>query len=99
MDQHKPGATLDWTAEDEYWRSNYRHRPYADQSHSYDYWQPAYRYGYDSARRYQNRKWEDVESDLRGGWDRYEHRGSSMSTWEQVKNAVRDAWDRMVGNR
>ena len=26
MDQHRPGATLDWTTEDEYWRSNYKHK-------------------------------------------------------------------------
>src|SRR5688572_28717593 len=82
-------ALLDWTAEDEYWRTNYRDRPYAS-SYDYDYWQPAYRYGYDSAKRYQGRKWDDVEPDLRSGWERYEHRGTS--TWEQVKMAVRDAW-------
>jgi hypothetical protein len=98
MDQHRTGATLDWTTEDEYWRSNYRNRPYCGPSNTYDEWQPAYRYGYDSARLYPNRKWEDVESDLRSGWDRYEHRGTIRRTWEQVKDAVHDAWDRMVGN-
>jgi hypothetical protein len=96
MDQSRRGATLDWTTEDEYWRNNYRNRPYVG-SDDYSYWQPAYRYGYESSQRYQNRKWEDVENDLRSGWSSYEHRGAS--TWEQVKNAVRDAWDRITGNR
>src|SRR6185503_19673826 len=76
MDQSRKGATLDWTAEDEYWRSNYKNRPYA-KDHDYSEWQPAYRYGYESARRYQNRKWEDAEDDLRSGWATYEHRGTS----------------------
>ena len=88
----------EWTAEDEHWRTNYKNRPYAG-STEYDYWQPAYRYGYDSAQRYQNKAWQDVEADLRSGWDRYEHRGDTRTTWEQVKGAVRDAWDRIVGNK
>jgi hypothetical protein len=44
-----------------------------------------------------DREWNDVENDLRTGWNTYEHRGSS--TWEQVKDAVRDAWDRVTGRR
>ena len=89
-------AVMDWTTEDEYWRTNYKTRPYAG-SYDYDYFQPGYRYGYESAHRYQGKKWDDVEGDLRTGWDRYEHRGHS--TWEQVKHAVRDGWDRLMGRR
>jgi hypothetical protein len=90
---------LDWTSEENYWRSNYADRPYASGNPDFDYWRPAYRYGYDSAMRYQGRRWEDVENDLRSGWDRYEHRGSVRSTWEDMKAAVRDGWDRIVGNK
>jgi hypothetical protein len=43
------------------------------------------------------RSWDDAESDLRSGWDSYEHRGESQSTWEEIKEAVRDAWDRVAG--
>ena len=91
-------AVMDWTAEDEYWRTNYRNRPYAG-SQSYDYYQPGYRYGYESAHRYLGKKWDDVESDLRSGWDRFEHRGER--TWDQIKHAVavRDGWDRLMGRR
>jgi hypothetical protein len=99
MDKSNRSATLDWTGEDTYWRDNYRNRPYVGSQHDYNQWQPAYRYGYESAQRYQNRNWDDVERDLSSGWGTYEHRGSNTSTWEQVKGAVRDAWDRMVGNR
>jgi hypothetical protein len=92
-------GVMDWTAEDEYWRSNYSNRPYIGSNRDYDYWQPAYRYGYESAQRYQGRNWNDVENDLRGGWDTYPHRGSARGTWEEIKAAVRDGWDRLVGNR
>ena len=61
MNQSKRSSTLDWTAEDEYWRMNYRNRPYAGTS-DYDFWQPAYRYGYDSARQYPKKKWQEVEA-------------------------------------
>jgi hypothetical protein len=40
-----------------------------------------------------------VESDLRTGWDKYEHRLSGGSTWENIKDAVRDAWHRVTGQK
>ena len=55
---------LGWNDEDTYWRTNYRNRPYASTAgRAYEYYQPGYRYGYEAANRYQNRSWNDVESD------------------------------------
>ena len=88
----------DWNTEDTYWRTNYRNRPYASSgSHDYETYRPGYRYGYESAHRYQGKNWNDVESDLSRNWNTFEHRANS--TWEQVKAAVRDAWDRVTSNR
>ena len=62
---------LTWNDEDSYWRSNWRSRPYASGgSYDYDYYQPGYRYGFESAGRFADREWDDVESDLQSGWDR-----------------------------
>jgi hypothetical protein len=91
------GPMLDWTTEEEYWRGNYTDRPYTGANRDFEYWRPAYRYGSESADRYRGRQWQDVENDLRTGWDRYEHRGTARTTWEQVKDAVRDAWNRVTG--
>jgi hypothetical protein len=100
MDQtRRSGATVDWNTEDEYWRENYANRPYVGQNRDYERWRPAYRYGFESAQQYGNKRWQEVEPDLRSGWDRYEHRGDQRSTWEQIKDAVRDGWDRLTGNR
>ena len=102
MDQTKrsgSGVMTDWSAEDNYWRQNYENRPYVGSNRSYDAWQPAYRYGFESAHSHEGKQWEDVEPHLRSGWDAYPHRGTVRSTWEQVKDAVRDGWDRIVGNR
>jgi len=43
------------------------------------------------------RSWDEVESDLKTGWEKFE--GRSNSTWENVKHAVRDAWHRVTGQR
>jgi hypothetical protein len=87
---------VDWESEDEYWRTNYRTRPYAAKD-DYGYYRPAYRYGYDAAGRYEGRDWADIESDLERDWTSYEDRGES--TWAQMKHAVRDAWDRITGRK
>ena len=86
------GGMGDWNTEEGYWRSNWSNRPYSKADRGFDYYRPGYRYGFESADRFRGRNWNDVEGDLRSGWDRYEHRGQSK--WENVKDAVRDAWDR-----
>jgi len=86
----------DWKSEDDYWRTNYRTRPYAG-SADYTALQPGYRYGYDAATKYEGRDWAEVEHDLERDWTTYAHRGES--TWEHIKHAVRDSWDRMMGRR
>lgn len=87
-----------WRDEDNFWRENYKSRPYTSEERGYDFYAPAYRYGTESATRHQGRDWNEVEPELRTGWDRYEHRGSNKSTWEEIKSAAKDAWDRMTGD-
>jgi hypothetical protein len=85
----------DWSADERYWQENYSARPYARADRSFDHVRGAYRYGHESANRYQGREWNDVEGDLRRGWDSYEHRGEHRSTWEEIKDAVKDAWNKV----
>jgi len=89
------GLGNDWLAEEQYWRTNWSNRPYATADRGFDYYKPGYQYGYESANRYRGRNWNDVESDLRSGWDRFENKG--QGTWEHMKDAVRDAWNRVTG--
>ncbi|HLV24941.1 MAG TPA: hypothetical protein VKZ41_01415 [Gemmatimonadales bacterium] len=91
-----PGSA-DWSTERNYWEKNFRNRPYAHADRGFEHYEPGYRYGTEAATRYRGRKWNEVENDLRSGWDRYEHRGANQSTWENIKDSVRDAWDRMTG--
>lgn len=88
----------DWNTEERWWQENYTSRPYASEGRSFEELRPGYRYGYESARHHRGRNWNEVETELRAGWDRYEHRGESRSTWDQIKDSVRDAWDRVTGD-
>jgi hypothetical protein len=84
--------TIDPTAEDAYWRNNYRGRPYVDQGANYETYQPAYRYGWESRARHRDRRFDEVESDLSRGWQ--ETKDSAALGWDKAKLAARDAWDR-----
>ena len=59
----------DWTTESDYWRKSYRTRPYVEADRDYDYYEPAYRYGFESETQYRGRSWDDVQADLERGWD------------------------------
>lgn len=86
-----------WDAEDKWWRENYSSRPYAS-GLAYDDLRPAYRYGYESGRHYLGRSWDEVQTDLRTGWDKFEGKGPGGALWENVKDAVKDAWNRVTGH-
>ena len=90
---HAAGEAIDPTGEDEYWRDNYKNRPYVTKDASYDTYQPAYKYGWESRTRHQGRKWDDsLERDLEKDWST--NRGNSNLDWSTAKQATRDAWDR-----
>jgi uncharacterized protein (TIGR02271 family) len=85
--------TIDPTAEDAYWRENYRTRPYAKGS-DYNEFAPAYRYGVETRQRYAGKNFDEVEPHLRSDWDRTH--GKAGLAWDKAKMAVRDSWDRLA---
>jgi hypothetical protein len=82
------------TVEDAYWRENYRNRPYVKADRTYDDYQPAYRYGWESRAQAGNRSWDDVEPELGRNWNDY-NRGAARQTWDEAKFATKDAWHRV----
>jgi hypothetical protein len=90
---HGVAEGINPTVEDAYWRENYKTRPYADANRSYDVYQPAYKYGWESRGQYAGKRFEDVEPQLETGWDKA--RGTSRQTWNEARNATRDAWQRV----
>lgn len=81
------------TVEDAYWRNNYKTRAYAQKDATYDTYQPAYKYGWESRMMHGGKKWTDVEPDLERKWN--SARGSSKLGWAEARPAARDAWDRL----
>lgn len=90
---HGVAEGINPTVEDAYWRENYKSRPYVDANRSYDDYQPAYKYGWESRGQYAGKRFEDVEPQLESGWDKA--RGASRQTWNEARNATRDAWHRV----
>ena len=84
---------FDPTAEDAYWRQNYRDRPYVERDADYEAYRPAYQYGWESRSLHTGRRFEEVEPELERGWG--ERRTQSSLAWDKAKHATRDAWDRV----
>lgn len=72
-------------------------RNYSSQGGDYMAYAPAYDYGYRYASdpKYKGRRWEEVESDLRAGYERDNPGGA----WDRMKNAVRYGWEKVTGKR
>jgi len=63
----------------------------------YEDYAPAYGFGAEMAgdTRYRGRSWDQVETDLKSGWDT-RYGGSGESTWERFKAAIRHGWERIT---
>ncbi len=90
---HGVAEAIDPTAEDAYWRENYRNESYVREDLDYNQYEPAYRTGYTGRGKYHDRKWEAAESDLARDYE--SSRGNSKLEWEDAKHATKAAWHRV----
>src|SRR3954452_19064696 len=60
---------IDPTVEDQFWEKNYRGRPYVESGRNYNDYRPAYRYGVESFGRHGGKNFDQVEPELRTGWE------------------------------
>lgn len=79
--------------EEDFWRTQYRSRPYVTYGGKVDDYLPAYRYGIDASIQFPNRSFADVEPTLEKNWIRA--RGKSALRWDKAKLAAEDSWTRM----
>jgi len=85
---------IDPTEESAFWRERHIERPYYEEGYDFDtHYEPAYRYGWETRKRYHDKKFEDVEPHLEEHWTTA--KGKSEFGWERAKHAVRDAWHRI----
>jgi hypothetical protein len=85
---------VDWATEDAYWRAHHTERPYVVADRGYDHYAPAYRYGVEAALNHPGKSWDEIEADLRRGWETPEQR--LEGAWDEIKDAVHDAWARVT---
>ncbi len=84
----------DWAHYDAMFNHDYMTR-FGGGEYGYDYYQPAYRYGFDLAMnpRYSGYTWVQLEPEVRQDYERRGLRGA----WDDVKDAVRYAWETVAG--
>jgi uncharacterized protein (TIGR02271 family) len=92
VDVERTGAeTGDWSRYEQMYRQDFQTR-YGKTGRDFNYYLPAYRYGYslrNDPRFRDKNDWSMVEREARTDWER---RGG-QGTWNEVKDAVRNAWE------
>jgi len=83
------------TEENAYWQREHKTRPYVRKDTPYEHYEPAYRYGWETASRpeFASRSFDDAERDLERNWETY--RGPSTTPWRDVREATRDSFERV----
>ena len=87
------GNAFDWPTEERFWQGQFPDLSYINADRTYDFYQPAFRFGSEMASS-SSRGWDEMEPELRAGWDRYPHRRPDSGTWAEMRAAVHDAWHR-----
>ncbi len=84
---------IDPTGETDYWRSEYKNRPYVDAGKDFDRdYAAAYGYGLQARENSAGRSWNELEESLKQSWN--SARDTSSLAWEEARGAVRDSWER-----
>lgn len=78
------------TEYDDHFRNNYSSANYYSDRYTWNDYQPAYQYGYNTYGQYKGQRFEDVEPQLERDWN--SARGQSAMAWNDAKGAVRDGW-------
>ncbi len=92
-DRRTYGNYLDYSAYTPDFRKHYQ-TTYGTSGHDYNYYDPAYRYGYTLANdeRYRDMdSWDEVEDSARSAWETGEN--AARGAWDDFKDAVRRGWE------
>ena len=77
--------------DDGWWRDHYGQLDGLQADRGYEHYEPAFRYGWESAHRHTGQRWEEVEDEVTRGWE--ERRGNTNPAWEDSRRAVRHAFE------
>ncbi|UVW27141.1 hypothetical protein [Massilia sp. H6] len=94
--------------DDSHYRSHYESN-LSSSGDDYDSYKPAYSFGKEMRKSelYRNQPWDDIEGDMRRGWDSRIAVGTGSgsasgsegigATWDKMKAAIRHGWESMTG--
>lgn len=85
--------SYDPTVEVEFWRKEYRTRPYYSEDYSFEDYEPAYRAGVESRDDSATGTWLDAEPRIHESWEKRNRQ--PKLTWKQAKHAAQDAYNRV----
>lgn len=77
-----------------WWRDNYDELEGVLADRGYEYFEPAFMYGWEACRNNPGCTWNDIEPELAANWERDRERASAK--WDEVKHATRHAFERAV---
>ena len=86
------GELIDPTTEDSWLSEYFGSRTARREGETADHHRLAFQYGLRSAERHIDRRFDDVEPDLRSGWEKA--RGTSTMSWDDASGAVQHAFER-----
>jgi hypothetical protein len=86
------GEMIDPTIEDTWLRESFKDKKYVRSGDTFDTYAPAYRFGGAAEARLQGRGFDDVESDIKAGWEK--DAAAANLPWDHARLAVRDSYDR-----
>ncbi|MEO8585635.1 MAG: hypothetical protein ABI584_05710 [Acidobacteriota bacterium] len=88
-------SEFDATEEAAFWKERFQLRGYYRPGTTFEQWEPAYRFGWSSARRpeHAHRSFGDLEDELSAEWRK--EREAVGDDWRLYRDAVKDAWDRV----
>lgn len=84
------GSSRDWGSD--WYREHWQEESYITPSDLYDDYEPAWRFGGETAVNRPDADWTTLEPEFKRDWDT--RRGKSGLTWERAKAAVRSGWER-----
>jgi len=87
-------VSVDPAAEEKYWRENHPGQPYARSEHGYEHYAPAYRIGYEAAKKYPGKHFDEIEDDLALDYQKHLVRHCRGITSARRPGA---AWDKVSG--
>jgi hypothetical protein len=91
------GADRDWEAEARYWRVQYLFQPYYELGRPFDFYAPAYRIGYETARREPGASFEEHAQEMQRRLGQV--RRHPELDWARAEPAARAAWLRVERGR